>query len=187
MDGCRLMVFQLDDILCIEEQPEDGLETDAFKYDRGSLPYLILDYFNDTLVGFPETSSAQFQPVVESDSKKDRCKFQLHLYKDTNGKDGIAVAFSVHVENKTYHMYCTKDKSIQFREGTPPKSIPSNGSDLIFYQRVFSGSSSNIFKFESSLVKGGYLARESGSRRLFLKEAQDQVDEACHLKLDKRS
>ncbi|XP_078537972.1 interleukin-18-like isoform X2 [Lissotriton helveticus] len=180
MDDCCLMIVEHDDDFIYVE----GLDSDAWRLGDKSFSCLIRNYFNDILEASPENSCAQFQDLTATQSQKDRCKFKRHLYKDTNPGSGLSVSFSVQVESKTYHMYCTKDKSIQFREGGPLKSIPGNTSDIIFYQQAFSVGKSDIFKFRSPLFNGCYLACESGSNRLYLKEAADQVDEACQLTVE---
>ncbi|XP_078539499.1 interleukin-18-like [Lissotriton helveticus] len=163
--------------------PTEGLDSDAWRCSNKSIPCIILNYFNHTLEASPENRSAQFQDLTAKKSQQDRCKFKLHLYKDTNYASGIAVSFTVQVGSKIYHMYCTKDKSVEFREGEPLKSIPGNTSDIIFYQQVFAVGKCDIFRFRSSLFNGCYLACERGSNRLYLKEAADEVDEACKLKV----
>ncbi|KAJ1189360.1 hypothetical protein NDU88_006108 [Pleurodeles waltl] len=183
MNDCRLRIVEHDEDFIYVEEENEGLDSDAWRFSNKSISCIIQNYFNHTLEASPENRSAQFQDLTESTSQKDRCKFKLHLYKDTSYGSGIAVSFTVQVENKIYLMYCTKDKSIEFREGEPLTSIPGNTSDIIFYQQVFSLGNSEMFRFRSSLFNRCYLACERGSNRLYVKEAPDEVDEACKLKV----
>ncbi|KAJ1189357.1 hypothetical protein NDU88_006105 [Pleurodeles waltl] len=183
-DCCLRIVECADDIIYVEDTEEkNDVELDGWKHDGKSSSSLIKNIFNHILVASPENSTAHFQDLTVSSSQEDHCRFILHLYKDTSCGSGIPVSFTVQAGSKTYHMYCTKDKSIEFREGEPLKLIPGNTSDIIFYKQVFSV---GTFRFQSSLLSRCYLAWERGSNRLYLKEVFDEVDEACKLTVPNR-
>ncbi|XP_050777798.1 interleukin-18 isoform X1 [Gopherus flavomarginatus] len=113
--------------------------------------------------------------------------FNIHYYRDNRLEDGMSVAFSILVENKTYCMYCTHEggeKIVRFREEVVPKEILENSSDIIFIQKSISPTDTQAFKFESSLMRGYFLAFQKGEdfSKLILKRCdEDQVDETTHI------
>ncbi|XP_067421527.1 interleukin-18 [Emydura macquarii macquarii] len=167
---------------------DEGLECDYWKKERSLGHQVFRNISNDVLMVHPEPKN-DVTPVFEhmaDQEMKPGCgvHFTLHYYKDYTFEEGLPVAFSVLVENKTYSMYCTNDggeKIIRFREEEVPTEILDNSSDIIFIQKSFSPTNTKAFKFESSLMKGYFLAfkEENNLRKLILKQCknEDQVDE----------
>uniref|UniRef100_A0A8C8VM54 Interleukin 18 n=1 Tax=Pelusios castaneus TaxID=367368 RepID=A0A8C8VM54_9SAUR len=168
---------------------DEGLECDYWKKECSLGHQIFRNISNDVLMVRPHPEN-NMTPVFEKMTDQEMqpgcgVHFTLHYYKDYNiSEEGLPVAFSVLVENKTYSMYCTNDgaeKIIQFREEVVPREILDNSSDIIFIQKSFSPTNTKAFKFESSLMRGYFLAfkEENNLRKLILKECQkeDQVDE----------
>uniref|UniRef100_A0A8C5SV83 Interleukin 18 n=1 Tax=Laticauda laticaudata TaxID=8630 RepID=A0A8C5SV83_LATLA len=116
-------------------------------------------------------------------------KFDIHSYQDTKPK-GLCVAFTVEFNHQIYHMCVEKKENkmrVNFKEGTIPKNIEGDTSNIIFIKTQFSGGSRQFYKFESALERGYFLAFEcvkgSSETVLVVKKVEpaDEVDESTKL------
>ncbi|XP_075765556.1 interleukin-18 [Pelodiscus sinensis] len=173
-------------------EDEEGLECDYWKQAH-SLKYQVFrNISNQVLIvrpGLGNDITPAFEPMADQEMKADSgVHFTIHYYKDYSFEEGLPVVFSVLVDNKTYCMYCTQEggeKIIRFREEVVPKEILENSSDIIFIQKSISSIDTRAFKFESSLMRGHFLAFQhvQNLNKLILKQCknEDQVDESIHI------
>ncbi|KFO99789.1 Interleukin-18, partial [Calypte anna] len=165
----------------------EGLECDAFCKDK--ILYRVLRNVNSQLlVVRPDLNVAAFEHLTDQEMKSGNgMLFSIHCYNSTTPGAGTPVAFSVQVEDKSYYMCCEEECGkmiIQFKEGEVPEKFPGE-SNVIFFKKRFTSSSSRAFKFEYSLEQGMFLAfEEEGSlRKLILKKLsrEDEVDETMKI------
>ncbi|KAM9113990.1 interleukin-18 [Pangshura tecta] len=167
------------------------LECDYWKAAISLQDQIFRNISNQILMVRPGPENAVmsvFEPMTDEEMTPGcGVHFTIHYYKDNRLEDGMSVAFSIQVENKTYCMYCTHEggeKTVRFREEVVPKEILANSSDIIFIQKSISPTDTKAFKFESSLMRGYFLAFQKGENlsKLILKQCdEDQVDESTHI------
>ncbi|XP_065594431.1 LOW QUALITY PROTEIN: interleukin-18 [Cyrtonyx montezumae] len=162
---------------------DDELECDAFCKEK-TIKRFFRNVNSQLLVVHPDLNVAAFEDVTDQEVKSGSgMYFSIHCYKTTSPSEGMPVAFSVQVEDKSYYMCCEKEHGkmvIRFKEGEVPKDIPGE-SNIIFFKKTFTSCSSKAFKFEYSLEQGMFLAfeEEDSLRKLILKKLprEDEVDE----------
>ncbi|XP_044852895.1 interleukin-18 [Mauremys mutica] len=170
---------------------EEGLECDHWMAVFPIQHQIFRNLSNQVLMVRPGPENAVMS-VFESMTDQEMTSgcgvhFTIHYYKDNRLENGMSVAFSVLVENKTYCMYCTHEggeKTVRFREEVVPKEILENSSDIIFIQKSISPTDTKTFKFESSLMRGyflGFQKRENLSKLILKRCDEDQVDESTHI------
>ncbi|NXY13528.1 IL18 protein, partial [Atrichornis clamosus] len=176
-----------DEILIIVP-PE--LECDALCKEK-TLHRVLRNMKSQVLVVRPDLNVAAFEDVTDQEMQSGKgMHFSIHCYKSTTCLSaGMPVAFSVQVEDKSYYMCCEKERGemiVRFKEGEVPKEIPGE-SNIIFFKKTFTSSSSTAFKFEYSLEQGMFLAfeKEGYLRKLTLKKLsrKDEVDETMKISL----
>ncbi|XP_077696052.1 interleukin-18 [Eretmochelys imbricata] len=171
---------------------DEGLECDNWKKEHSLQHQIFRNTSNQVLVVQPgpeNTVTNVFESMADQEMIPGcGVHFTIHYYKDYTLEEGLPVAFSVLVENKTYCMYCTHEsgkKTIRFREEEVPREIHEQSSDIIFIQKSVSPIHTKAFKFESSLMRGYFLAfqKEEDLSKLILKqcENEDQVDESIYM------
>nr|XP_033775326.1 interleukin-18-like [Geotrypetes seraphini] len=161
-------------------------ETDAWKIYTAE-DFLIKNSMHETLVVYPESmdSCGLFESVQQQ--YQGTFRFKLHLYQDTNAKEGVPTVFTIQKGLKTYLMHCTEDRTLRFEEGSVPRWISGYKSKYIFYKRQFSEGDAEAFSFESSILVGYFLAseQEHGCKKLALRSHQHEVNENFRIQLVK--
>ncbi|XP_034610463.1 interleukin-18 [Trachemys scripta elegans] len=171
---------------------DEGLECDYWKKANYALQHQIFrNISNQVLMVRPGPENAVmsvFEPMTDQEMTPGcGVHFTIHYYEDNRFEEGMSVAFSILVENKTYCMYCTHEggeKTVRFREEEVPREILENSSDIIFIQKSVSPTDTQAFKFESSLMRGYFLAfqKVENLSKLILKRCdEDYVDESTHI------
>ncbi|XP_026564993.1 interleukin-18-like isoform X2 [Pseudonaja textilis] len=172
---------------------EQVLETDSWRMSGKCEPAQVFRSPNNhILIARPidEDFPAVFERRTDQEIRNvSGIRFDIHSYQDTKPK-GLCVAFTVEFNNQIYHMCVEKKESkmrVNFKEGTIPKNIEGDTSNIIFIKTRFSGGSRQFYKFESALERGYFLAFESvkGSSETVLVvkkvEPADEVDESTKL------
>ncbi|KAM8819628.1 interleukin-18 isoform 2-T2 [Rhynchonycteris naso] len=153
-----------------------NLQSDYF----GKLDYncsVIRNLNNQVLFVYRE-KYPMFEDMPDSDCEGNarQTVFIIYKYKDSLAR-GLAVTISVKYQ-KYFTLSC-ENKSISFKEMSPPENINDEGNDIIFFMRSVPGHDDKI-QFESSLYNGYFLAckRENDLFKLILKENDKFGDES---------
>ncbi|KAM3922923.1 interleukin-18-like [Leptodactylus fuscus] len=126
----------------------------------------------------PVKRIAIFTPESDTEILK-KTTFYLQLYRSSaNIVSQLPVAISCKVGKKEYFLKVEK-KEVVVVEGSLPKEIMGQTSELIFYMHEFHYEHKN-HRFESSLNQGLCLAwsQENGEKKLILKQLKLSKDEA---------
>ncbi|KAM6172728.1 interleukin-18 [Erethizon dorsatum] len=119
-----------------------------------------------------------FEDMPDSDCADNapHTTFNIHVYKDSQAR-GMAVAISVTCNGN--HTLSCEDKTISFKEISPPDNINDTKSDMIFFQRSVPGHDDKM-QFESSLYEGYFLAcqKEKNFHKLILKKKDEYGDKS---------
>ncbi|XP_074792932.1 interleukin-18 [Natator depressus] len=190
--GTRVKMESTNLLKSVLRSTKPSLECDNWKKEHSLQHQIFRNTSNQVLVVQPgpeNTVTNVFESMADQEMIPGcGVHFTIHYYKDYTLEEGLPVAFSVLVENKTYCMYCTHEsgeKTIRFREEEVPREIHEQSSDIIFIQKSVSPIHTKAFKFESSLMRGYFLAfqKEEDLSKLILKqcENEDQVDESIYM------
>ncbi|XP_066229183.1 interleukin-18 isoform X2 [Saccopteryx leptura] len=150
----------------------ENLESDYF----GKLDYnlSVIRNLNNQVLFIYREKYPLFEDMPDSDCEGNapQTVFIIYKYKDSLAR-GLAVTISV--KSKKFFTLSCKNKSISFKEMSPPDNINDEGNDIIFFMRSVRGH--NKIQFESSLYSGYFLAcaRENDLFKLILKE-EDKRD-----------
>ncbi|ELW64253.1 Interleukin-18 [Tupaia chinensis] len=113
--------------------------------------------------------------MPDTDSNKSQVKFKIFMYRDSLIR-GLAVAISVEY-NEISTLSC-ENKTLSFKNISPPDNISDTKSDIIFFQSKVPGH--NKMQFESSSYEGHFLAcvKENDLFKLTLKKKGDCKDKS---------
>uniref|UniRef100_A0A8C3VT41 Interleukin-18 n=1 Tax=Catagonus wagneri TaxID=51154 RepID=A0A8C3VT41_9CETA len=154
----------------------EDLESDYFGKLEPKLS--IIRNLNDQVLFINQGHQAVFEDMPDSDCSDNEPQtiFIIYMYKDSLTR-GLAVTISVQCK-KMSTLSC-KNKTLSFKEMSPPDNIDDEGNDIIFFQRSVPGHDDKI-QFESSLYKGYFLAckKENDLFKLILKEKEECGDKS---------
>uniref|UniRef100_A0A8D2CHP9 Interleukin-18 n=3 Tax=Sus scrofa TaxID=9823 RepID=A0A8D2CHP9_PIG len=154
----------------------EDLESDYFGKLEPKLS--IIRNLNDQVLFINQGHQAVFEDMPDSDCSDNapQTVFIIYMYKDSLTR-GLAVTISVQCK-KMSTLSC-KNKTLSFKEMSPPDNIDDEGNDIIFFQRSVPGHDDKI-QFESSLYKGYFLAckKENDLFKLILKEKDECGDKS---------
>ncbi|XP_074833205.1 interleukin-18 isoform X1 [Carettochelys insculpta] len=179
----------------LQSLEDEGLECDYWKKEHSLQQQIFRNTSNQVLVVRPGPGNdvmTAFEFLADQEIKAESgVNFTIHYYKDYSLDEGLAVAFSIRVENKTYCMYCAHEGGrniIRFKEKEVPREILENSSDIIFIQKSISPTNTKAFKFESSLMRRYFLAfqKEENLSKLILKQCEDEVDQSTHIMVSQK-
>ncbi|KAF6103721.1 interleukin 18 [Phyllostomus discolor] len=166
----------IDNTLYFVAEDDENLESDYFGKLESRLS--IIRNINNQVLFISPQDHPVFEDMTDADCEDNapRTEIIMSMYKDSLPR-GMAVTISVRCK-KMFTLSC-ENKSIAFKEMTPPDSINDEGSDIIFFMRRVPGHHNKI-QFESSLYEGHFLAckKENDLFKLILKEKDKYGDES---------
>ncbi|XP_006890927.1 PREDICTED: interleukin-18 [Elephantulus edwardii] len=165
--------------------PEDdgNLESDHF---QGIEPrsYAIIRNIDDQVLFIDQGKRAVFEDMPDSDCRDNASQilFIIKSYGDDKSR-GRSVAISVNCAGRISTLSC-ENKTINFKEISPPDAINDDKSDIIFFMKNIVGH--HKAKFESSLYQEYFLACEKDADyyKLILKERPETNDKSIIFTVD---
>ncbi|XP_075404875.1 interleukin-18 [Tenrec ecaudatus] len=152
---------------------DDNMESDYFSK-LGPPKFAIIRNVKDQVLFINQGKQPLLEDMPDSDCRDNAAQttFIIKKYKDTMPRS-LPVSLSVKYMNKTHTLSC-ENKTINFKEISPPDAINDTKSDIIFFMRNVRGH--DKCRFESSLYPGYFLAsqKESDLYKLILKENQNE-------------
>ncbi|XP_012859173.3 interleukin-18 [Echinops telfairi] len=128
-----------------------NMESDYFSK-LGPPKFAIIRNVKDQVLFINQGKQPLFEDMPDYDCRDNapQTTFIIKKYKDTKPRS-LPVSLSVKYMNKTHTVSC-ENKTINFKEISPPEAISDTKSDVIFFMRNVRGR--DKCRFESSLYPG---------------------------------
>ncbi|XP_007934798.1 interleukin-18 [Orycteropus afer afer] len=162
----------IDNTLYFIPENDENLESDHFSKLEPT-KFAIMRNLNNQVLFIDQKNRPVFEDMPDSDciDNAPQTIFIIKMYKDSQPR-ALAVTISVKCMKRIFTLSCN-NKTINFKEISPPEVINDTKSDIIFFMKSVQGQDEKKM-FESSLYQGYFLASEKDADfyKLILKEKQ---------------
>ncbi|KAM9658771.1 interleukin-18 [Trichechus inunguis] len=174
----------IDNTLYFISENDGSLEADHFGKLESTKLAIIRNLSNQVLF-IDRKHKPVFEDMPDTDYKDNAPEaiFIITVYKDSQPRH-LAVTISVKCRKRISTLSC-ENKTINFKEITPPEDINDTQSDIIFFMKNVEGHDEKT-QFESSSYPGYFLASEKDADlyRLILKEKNQIGDNSVMFTVD---